>query len=289
MIYKLVLLSAEGGIGEVIHFDVVQSLDESASSTVPSSPVEEGLVFDHSFSGNTKFSMSAIYTDTRFRDKGHLITYQNGNFVLKHPELSANDGTENRVQDMKEKLKDMRAKGTLFGLAECLEHDVQDPTNLASQVNFYFPCAFTELSFPYKDGSNAIYPAMSIEVIRVTEVQVSKIDDPSPQLIRNVKHGDQGNVGGVSGVSTDTESGDSVINQIKNDAKKLSSGVAETSEKSFADKYVENGEKKLLTLNEKIKIKEQIIQDMRDGKITVQEADRRIRALGDLGSKFAGL
>ncbi|WHS04468.1 tail fiber protein [Acinetobacter phage vB_AbaM_P1] len=119
MIYSLVILNDQGAIQETISFDAVTRFSKSYSMSVAQNPVEEGFsVSDHISRGNTKFSMSAVVTDSLFMRKGATLQYVNGRFERLYEDVDPITD-ESPSKAMQERLEAIAEKGEIFGLFVC--------------------------------------------------------------------------------------------------------------------------------------------------------------------------
>ncbi|AZF88445.1 hypothetical protein TAC_0057 [Acinetobacter phage TAC1] len=234
MIYSLVILNEKGEIQETISFDAITRFTKGMSSSVSQSPVEEGFsVSDHVTKGNTKFSISAVVSDSLFMRKGATLQYVNGRFVRLYEDVDPITD-ESPSKAMQARLEAIWEKSEIFGL---FESKTSSETNV---VNLIYPCVLTDLSFEETDGSEAVYPNMTFEKIRVTKVETTVVENPSPHLIPYVKTSNAGNQTGATGVAelSGTKVDDTdLIKQAKEGNKDLVQKVV-PKEKSWADNKV---------------------------------------------------
>lgn len=260
MIYSLVILNDQGAIQETISFDAVTRFAKSYSMSVAQNAVEEGFsVSDHISRGNTKFSMSAVVTDSLFMRKGATLQYVNGKFVRIYEDVDPITD-ESPAKAMQERLEAIAEKGEIFGLFE--SKSAQD-TNV---VNLIYPCAMTSLDFDNSDGSEAVYPVMSFEKIRVSRVETRIVENPSPELIPYVKSTNAGNQTGATGVaSLDAEKVDNtdLIKLAKEGNKDLVQ-----KEKTWSDKKVGEQKKAIDEMTYKNQAEREYRKRLESGKLT---------------------
>lgn len=271
MIYTIVLFNDEGQVQETIAFDAVTGFDEGYSSTIPQSPVEAGYALsDHIIKSNDKFSLSGVITDSMFRRRGALIQYVNGEFVRMYEDVDPLP-TENPVIAMKARLKALRDNREIFGIFQSLRGANETVT---SQVELIYPCALTDISFSNKDGANSISPSMSFEKIRVATVEFKVVENPSPELIPYVKHGNAGNQTGATGaievkdpeLEADIKAGKSVVPpELKKEA-------------TWADKKVKEQTKQLDILKATNQAKEKASERISQGALSYGESGAYIKS-----------
>ncbi|QIW91547.1 structural protein [Acinetobacter phage vB_AbaM_D22] len=264
MIYSLVILNDQGAIQETISFDAVTRFSKSYSMSVAQNPVEEGFsVSDHISRGNTKFSMSAVVTDSLFMRKGATLQYVNGKFQRLYEDVDPITD-ESPSKAMQERLEAIAEKGEIFGLFE--SKSALD-TNV---VNLIYPCALTSLDFENSDGSEAVYPVMSFEKIRVARVETRVVENPSPQLIPYVKSSNAGNQTGSDGIAgiTDVKIDDTdLIKQAKEGNKDLVQKVV-PEEKSWADAKVAQQQKQIDEMKFTNQAEREFRKRLESGKLT---------------------
>lgn len=265
MIYTIVIFNDDGQIEDTIAFDSVSSFDEGYRSSVPQSAVEDGYnVADTMIKENDKFSLSGVITSSFFRRKGAMVVYIGGRFVRPYADVDPLP-TDNVLITMKQKLKDIRDKGIIFGIFES-----QTPSTEGSQVNLIYPCALSDLSFSNRDGGNAIYPNMSFEKIRVTKVEFQKVENPTPELVPYVRHANGGNQTGnsgsiqVKGVGGDDDGVN--IKSVKEEAKEFVPDSLKK-EDSWADKKVAEQQKQKDALLAANAAKESVLKNVSAGVI----------------------
>lgn len=264
MIYSLVILNDQGAIQETISFDAVLRFSKSYSMTVAQNPVEEGFsVSDHISRGNTKFSMSAVVTDSLFMRKGATLQYINGRFERIYEDIDPITD-ESPSKAMQERLEAIAEKGEIFGLFESKSNS---NTNV---VNLIYPCAMTTLDFDNSDGSEAVYPVMSFEKIRVAKVETRVVENPSPELIPYVKSSNAGNQSGGSGIAgldgKDTDDTD-LIKLAKEGNKDLVQKVV-PKEKSWADIKVAEQQKQIDEMTFTNQAEREFRKRLESGKLT---------------------
>ena len=206
MIYTLFTLDENNKVEDTISFDVVKSFGEEYSSNISQNVVENGFNVSDSINlSNPKFSITGIITDSKFRVKGHLITFDGFNFT-KQTSQNNRDVLQQVDDDegyliVKEKLISLWQNKQLFGILES-----SDLSNIStSQIRSIFPCVLANLSFSKDDNSEAVYPQLSIEKITYSIVETSAVSNPTPALIP--KYQDEAlkassSAGGASGSAT---------------------------------------------------------------------------------------
>lgn len=264
MIYSLVILNDQGAIQETISFDAVTRFSKSYSMSVAQNPVEEGFsVSDHISRGNTKFSMSAVVTDSLFMRKGATLQYINGRFERIYEDVDPITD-ESPSKAMQERLEAIAEKGEIFGL---FESKSSLETNV---VNLIYPCALTSLDFENSDGSEAVYPVMSFEKIRVARVETKVVENPSPELIPYVKSSNAGNQTGSDGTAaiTDPKVDDTdLIKQAKEGNKDLVQKVV-PKEKSWSDLKVAEQQKQIDEMKFTNQAEREFRKRLESGKLT---------------------
>lgn len=187
MLYSLFTLNDQGGVDEIITLDVVNSFSETHAAKVPSAAVETGYnVSDNMSLENSVFQISGVITDSKFRVRGHLVTYKNGEFVKDTNEAENQSPAQQQgiVSDkpslvIRDRLLALRQEKQVFGILES-----EDASNLEMSRNrVIFPCVLTSIGFNKTDNSDAFYPTLSIQQIRVTDVKFSTVAKPTEELI----------------------------------------------------------------------------------------------------------
>ncbi|AJK27148.1 tail fiber protein [Acinetobacter phage vB_AbaM_KissB] len=264
MIYSLVILNDQGAIQETISFDAVTRMGKSYSMTVAQNAVEEGFsVSDHVSRGNTKFSMSAVVSDSLFMRKGATLHYVNGRFERIYEDVDPITD-ESPSKAMQERLEAMAEKGEIFGLFESRS------TESTNVVNLIYPCILTDLSFDNSDGSEAVYPNMSFEKIRVAKVETRVVENPSPELIPYVKSSNAGNQTGASGSAAVTDpkvDNTDLIEQAKKGNQDLVQKIV-PKEKTWSDLKVAEQKKRIDELSYSNQAEREFRKNLESGKST---------------------
>lgn len=230
--YSIVIFDEQMKVIDTIEFDSVSKWSESMSNSVPQSPVEYGSkVSDTIILNNVKFSLTGVITDSFFNDPRHEVTYLNGKFVKLYSDIQTNVSGhgDDRLFYVKKQINRLRENRQVFGI---LEHADVDVKSSGGRVRLYYPCALTEVSFDDSDGGNAIYPSMSIELIRVSTVRFKEVKNPPKNLIPHVRHGTLGNQTGASSsteIKTDSDAND-IIAQAKEAGKAAKPDMPEDSD-----------------------------------------------------------
>lgn len=201
MIYTIVIIDADEKVRETISFDVVKNFSEDYDGTVPTHPVENGYsLADGVNLSNDKYNISGVVSDSSFDVGGELIQYVDGQFIVPD---SASDGIQldSPSKVFRDRLRSMRTRKEHFGVI-ISQNKINVQNAASSQVELIYPCIITKLSFS-DDGSEAVYPNISFEKVRVATTSFVEVKNPIPELIPYAK--DAVNVGDKTGMSASAE------------------------------------------------------------------------------------
>ena len=229
LIYTLYLVDDNSNITETISLDVINSFGEDYSSNITQNTVENGYVISDSISiSNPKFSIAGVITDSKFRVRGQLVVFNGNTFVKSQGDNRDQFQTisdDDYAEKVKARLIKLWENKEIFGILESTDiNNVQ-----GSKVRNIFPCVLSNLGFNKSDAAAAIYPTMSIERIRYAVVKISKVKEPTPELIPKYKESVEAqsktSTSSASSVSSDLKDADA---QAKDALKGISGGEPTT-------------------------------------------------------------
>lgn len=198
MIYTIVIIDENERVRETISLDVVNDFSEDYDGSVPTHPVEHGYSLSDGINlSNDKFSISGVVSDSAFDLSGELIQFVNGEFIV--PDNTV-DGVvlDSPSLVFKERLKSIRTRKEHFGvIVSDKKVNVNDAS--ASQIELIYPCIITKLGFK-DNGTDAVYPVINFERVRVATTSFVEVNNPTPELIPYAK--DAINVGDKTGTSS---------------------------------------------------------------------------------------
>lgn len=196
----MIIVLQEQSSSDTIVFSSVTSFDESYSGTVTSHPVEDSTtITDHFVTDNDKFKISGVVTDFDFLNPLKQIAYSVGGYEdntvanqslvrFKNGELVSGTGVipSNKTQNaIKNKLIQIHKLGQFVSvLMYQTPIDSSTPALIASKLN----CLITNISFKEDAESGyAIYPEISLERVRLVQVQTESIDRGKIPSIQSLK------------------------------------------------------------------------------------------------------
>lgn len=202
MMYTIALFDENDKVVEVIPLDVVDSFTEDYDGSAPQSPVENGYNLTDNLSlSNDKFSMSGTVSDSLFKSQAGLVQYIAGEFIRAYEGVEDGIVSSSPSKVVKDRLKAIRDKKEHFGIIVSTSPYTLTDTGRGSVVELIYPCIMTKLSFK-DEGTNAVYPNISFEKVRIATTSFVVVDNPTPELIPYAKDAiNAGNKTGVTGSS----------------------------------------------------------------------------------------